>query len=506
MKNLPIRLSDLLLLLACLAWSGLAISLWVVDTRIPLSQLVFTSWDEYDYLFEIDHLQRYLLNFDLFSFFRFPERFGYGNLFFQLYALISLPFAGLKTANSGWFLFVLRSITLFLMLICLCLSFGILSRLSEKPLKSHLVFCVLLLVMPGLLLLYKPFSPDYLSLAFLLSGLFILSKKTIDLPRFAVSFVLVGLSVATKLYAILALPIFVAALFQVDRERRRRAAVTGVFAFVLGYLLANSNVFFSGHANIIRKFIGLTRTMASDSYQHAIPSNGVIDRIASWLSNPNTDSLVGLNSWGVLHEFFSAGILVLATILSAYSLYRWYAAFHEREPLLAHAILPTGFAAMFLTMAATNRIWTWYLIAPVFLTALGLALEIPALIRTRALVYGLIGLNALLMGINLEKKAQQFRQGRMRAIAEFPAREDFARKARQIVQGLGPAEHFLVQYKAPIHPVPANFTWASSFADLIRPTTKYIVWHAPTAADALAARQHGFHVAYRDGEAVLYVR
>src|SRR6516225_6438454 len=74
-------------------WSAYLIWIWLPYARFPLSVFVGLSWDEYQYLPHIAALQADLRQGAFASFFGFQDTtFGYGALFWQLYAIASLPF------------------------------------------------------------------------------------------------------------------------------------------------------------------------------------------------------------------------------------------------------------------------------------------------------------------------------------------------------------------------------------------------------------------------------
>ncbi len=146
-------------------WVCYSLYHWVADLSSPLAMFFHLSWDEFQYMALVRKYQEALLQGGWISFFRLSDPFGYGTLFWQLYSILSLPFLGAADNPSSGFLLSLRVITLVFQTGCLGLIWKIVGALGFSGRAQSLVMAILA-PMSGLLLMYKPFSPDYLVVCF----------------------------------------------------------------------------------------------------------------------------------------------------------------------------------------------------------------------------------------------------------------------------------------------------------------------------------------------------
>jgi hypothetical protein len=401
------------------AWSLYLICLWLPFTKVSLPIFFGLSWDEYQYLPYIAALQDDIRRGDFGSFVSFQDTtFGYGAFFWQLYAIATMPFNKWLVSGNGNFLFVLRLLTLFIQCATALFAFAILRRIASRT-TSYLVLAAVLVAMPGLLLTYKPFSPDYLAtLLALLStyaGIRALGRDVILENWLILSSLTFGASVAAKLYNVmLALPLlmlFGAWLSYSHHSIRSQIdklwlAVVGA---ICGFALCNIGTVIDPKT-FYRTLRRLSRLMNSPTYMNAIQPPGLITRVSHWFQNP-VGTPYGLNTFGIRSEFF--GILMLLTMAVTGVL----AAQRVRafKDLLGPVLLFSGAAILMMSVVMTNRVWSWYLLTPVFLVAIGFAACASFLIADRkavALALAAVIIWHILSGVQgLQAKAEGAQTG-----------------------------------------------------------------------------------------------
>ncbi len=461
------------LLVAIAFWAGYSLYHWVADLKFPLAMYFHLSWDEFQYIRIVRMYQEALRQNGWASFLSFSEPFGYGTLFWQIYSLLSYPFLGDPNDPSAGFLLSLRTITLFLQAGCLVLTWKILGALGYAG-RGQSIAMALLAPMSGLLLLYKPFSPDYLAVfLILLAGWIALRSPR---PVWLV-FLLIGAGCATKLTNLLLLPAVVTMMLLYRRESRNLAVA--VPAFLLGFLLANTDVAMAGTMQpYVERLRGLSAQMNDPAYMHAIKPASRFNYVLTWLTNSN-GRFVDINSPGIAREFLSYPVLLFSvgTIL----------AFWRTRAILL--IGGTGLAALFAMMVTTNRVWTWYVILPVFLVAMGAAMGLERLSRTRAAiaVVGVVCCHLLVSGISLIQKSQAFAESR--TAVEVAERVHFYEECvlpnRSLIQALRP-DGLVVQFGVPIEPVlnPQTVCWESrSILPCVTPRIKTLLLYKPSPSD-----------------------
>lgn len=515
-KNIftKLRISFIAFVFVCSAWAFILIFLWLKDISVPLSALKFISWDEYQYLPEIDIRQKALLRMDLISFFATQEKFGYGDFFFQLYSVLSLPFRFLIANDSPWFLFILRIFTLVFMLGSLLFSFKLAGLVSRRPSESQLILLLILCSMPGLFLVYKPFSPDYLSLFMLLFGflLICLATKSRSKTSYLFGFFCIGIGIATKIYAVLLLPIFYLYALDVSQDRVK-IFILSTSALCGGFLAANSSLFFNSPLLFFKKYYLLAMQMSDVNYQHAIKLPGLANRIHAWLDNPETNSLISISTKGISHEFFTVPVLVCIIITIIYypiksfdfkcRLTKIFDQLTTHKPYIICFIATT---ALVITIMTTNRVWTWYLISPIFFMAIGFSTIVTCTKLLNIYIFVIL-FNSVLMIYGFHDKYTQFIRNRNISIQDISEYyQHYSLPARQIIGVDGNFEHFIVHAKTPLHPILKNFYWSKSFAPYIKQSTKYISWKAPSEEDLDNAYRQGFSIAHTFKENTLLIR
>jgi hypothetical protein len=353
--NLP---RQMLAALVSAIWGLYCIVLWNAFAHVPLPIFFGLSWDEYQYLPHIARLQDDLRHLHLRDFLRFwDDRFGYGAAFWQVYAVLSFPFSGWFLHNKGEFMLVLRLITLALQVATVFVSFGIVRRVSSSK-ASEIILALMLVAMPGLLLTFKPFSPDYLATLTAMLALYSALRRDEGRKWEWGCFLLLGAATAFKPYNAMML----LALFPLLRQRFPwRIAVLGS---VVGFLGANVGAGLHPVA-YLRTLSALSAAMNDPSFQSVIHPPGMVSRVAHWFYNL-TGRDKGSAVSGIFPEFYGPAILAAIVVVSGVTLKQW----RKSDGAI---ILLSGLAILALSIIVTNRVWTWYVLTPVFLIAIGFA-------------------------------------------------------------------------------------------------------------------------------------
>ncbi len=468
---------------------------WLSDWRIPTTLWQRVSWDEYQFLPHIHSLQQCLLRGDLVGFFSRPEPFGYGDLFWQIYSVAALPWAGYMETDNPSPLLALRFVTLGFHLASLRLGIMLVHALGQgRTAPASAAFCMLLCFMPGLMLLYKPFSPDYLAtflvlLALLLATRAAASQGSHPLVLTIFASLTMGVALATKAYNVFLLPLFVVALFGFKLPEPRRwpvALIAGIFG-AAGLVLANSSIISTGLGSWLAKYQRLSDLMNSDNHPHVIRPPGFINRLAAWWNNPNSTDLIGINTTGISREFFSpigSGLLVLICLF--FLIRRLRSRAQQTEWLPATAFVVVGAVAILLTMATTNRVWTWYLLCPVFVVTVGLSLLLSMELQSRLgkiLYVTALTAHLLVLAPECGAKIRSFLRARESQIQEFQNYyTNVVKLYRPLVQRL-PPRAVLAQFRAPIEPVSTRLMWSAELRGFVTPETRFISVRAVSSSD-----------------------
>ena len=347
------------LFVGLLAWQVVfSIIHWSFDLQFPLAIFFFESWDEFQYLPVLHEYQKALLNSGVLSFLTLRETFGYGDLFWQLYAVLTLPFYFLIEPESSLWLCCLRFVTLALQLLTMFMSWRILGLLGCGD-KGRICFSLLLLPMNGLLLLYKPFSPDYLTALLMVVAVWV----ALRFNKWAIAgFFLCGLAIAVKLYSVFLVPIcFLLAWKKVPM----RLLAFSPLLLLCGFLCANGELVKTGWDPYATKLANLSSEVNAPNYGHAIQPPGAISYISHWLSNPKGVPY-DINTPGISREY-----LWWTTI--AFGLYSiWILWRHRRWEALA--ISTISWLTFFITITITNRVWSWYLLTPIILIVITMSI------------------------------------------------------------------------------------------------------------------------------------
>jgi|GEM_PF-5833237 hypothetical protein len=233
--------------------------------------------------------------------------------------------------------------------------------------------------MSGLLLLYKPFSPDYLATLLILLAVFLLIKSIINLKKtttfYVISCICFGLAVGIKLFVLpLVLLIIVPLLYQQilslqNITKNIKKLFNGIVYFIVGFIAANSYIIRYGFKNYNDKLEELNIAVISPNFQHAIKPLGIISRIQHWIYNPGK-TYYDINTIGMSHEIINIFLFVGFAILLIYLLIRNI----KQKNQLFYMGLIIGFSGVSLfiiTIIITNRVWMWYLLSAVYVMAIG---------------------------------------------------------------------------------------------------------------------------------------
>jgi hypothetical protein len=380
------------------------IFLYSYDISIHINEFQFISWDEFQYLSHIKDLQATLKKLDFVQFLSIQEPFGYSDLFFLFFSAISFPFHQLLLDGSGLYLFYIRCINL----IFLASSFLIARLIIKKISKNNYTNLFLLFVypLPGLFLLYKPFSPTYMGLFFLVCALYFYLQKKIT-----ISFLFLGLAIAIKIFLA-----FFLVLFLIDLKLFKNFFFhLKYIAIVLtAFLLSNPSIFKS-IGSIKMKYIGLHRVMDNLNYPHAIKPDGIFFRLINWLDNESynrsLNKFIGINTTGFFNEFICFSVTILLIITCAYVIYKL---FPNNLCKLEKIIFPFCVFGLWLFMLTFNRVWTWYLFELIFI--LGISLPVVAQFEGKNFflaLFFMIFINGIYQSFNLYIKVNEFRQCRI---------------------------------------------------------------------------------------------
>jgi len=352
-----------------------SLSAWITDLRFPIPLFEALSWDEYQYLPTLQKYYDHITNHNLLGFLGQYEPFAYGSIFWQVYAAFTFPFASLRTSDSSFLLLQLRLTTLAIQILCIFVLLFIQKSLSFQNLHINLIGTfAILLPASGLLILAKPFSPDYLATLFFLLSLLLLSSafnhkynSRFEKICFALGWFLFGLSVGTKIFNIILFPaLFILSLFILLPRKLldlSKIFISSSIFFLIGLISSNSSILFAAEDSIYSKpilnasrysdripgslkallpaikylydhfpfskgiveYLGnaahLTYVMGQPDYQHAINSTNFLEKAFFWWSNEN--SLFGVNTGGISKEFVlfpTFTILVVISIIYFYTL------------------------------------------------------------------------------------------------------------------------------------------------------------------------------------------
>lgn len=368
-------------LFLAICWSAPLLSYWLVEADYPIFFQQKLSPDEFQYWQEIDSLQLLLNQSNFFNFVFFKEKFGYGTLFWQIYAFLGYPFRDLSLANDGRFILVLRSINLFFQL----LTAYFLTQTHKKwssSLRSLWTLVLAIAFMPGLLIMWKGYSPDYLSACFFVISIFLASCYLKDSDRsnkylyFSVLFL--GLSTSIKLYIGLFLSIFLLLVFILTISRSIKLNTThfkivliSIFISFFGVILGNLRLL-SDPSSFVHLISVFSSVVNSIHYINAMPQNeDYLVRFFTWFHNPYSKSFISMSSVGILREFLGYSALLLIFISGFLS---WFGFRHFKESSLIRRFIIVLFASSLITFVITifitNRVWSWYLLIPVLILAL----------------------------------------------------------------------------------------------------------------------------------------
>ncbi len=340
------------------------------------------------------------------------------------------------------------------------------------------------------MLVYKPFSPDYLATFLLLAGLvFAIQAYTKSHAKSVaitwVGAVLTGAAIATKAYNALLLPLFILSVwgFGVSPFNRWPQTLLAFVGGVTGFIISNSSIFTVGTDAFFGKYTRLSEVMNADTYQHAIKPAGLLNRLIAWWDNPNSTSLVGINTAGISHEFISLPGLIVLTVLVSFAIQtNW----RESKTKGQIAFLLCGFTSVLATMIATNRVWTWYLISPALITAIAFASLVGSWNPRKwrmAIVATACAVHIFSMVGPWSHKFSSFIANRKISINEF---QDYytavIKPYRPLIETL-PKGAVFAQYRAPIEPIFRNLLWSAELRAFITAETKLISVRGVTEAD-----------------------
>lgn len=480
---------------AIIFWVCYSLWHWAADLQFPLAMFFHLSWDEFQYIGVVRMYQDAFGRGEWTRFFSLSDPFGYGTLFWQIYSLMSYPFLGEAGNPGSGFLLSLRAITLLLQAGCLGMTWKILGSLGYAG-RGQWLAMTLLAPMSGLLLLYKPFSPDYLAAFLILLAWWIALRN----PRLIwLVFLLFGAGCATKLTNLLFVPSVLIALFLYARGFRNLAIAAS--AFLAGFLLSNTDVLMAGTMQpYAERLRGLAAQMNDSDYMHAIKPASRVNYALTWLMNPN-GRFVDINSPGVTREFLSYPVLLFSAGLIA-------AFWRSRAILLVGG---TGLVILSILILTTNRVWTWYVILPVFLVAMGLAMGLERLSRTRAaiLVLAVVCCHLWFSVRSLVEKSQEFYTSR--ASAEVSDRMLFYNQCvlpnRSMIQS-SRSDGIVVQFGVPVDPVlrqQAVCMASGSILPCVTSNVRTVLLYKPAPLDD-AALQSNFAVSSCSNMGKLYTR
>ena len=340
------------LLVTASYWTILLLAHWIPDSHIKLPVFYHLSWDEYQYLPTLRGYQAHLAAGDFSQWLFSPEKFGYGDMFWQIYSLLTFPAYQAAEPDSGSYLLWLRLVTLLFQLGSLYVSYRIASLLAGDAAALYAI--CLLAPMAGLIFLYKPFSPDYFATFLAVTALY----ASVRWPSKSLLWgAAAGLAIGNKLYNLLVLPPILATAF----FHTGWPALAGLVAVPIGFVLANLEIVSTGVAAYRAKLAAFSALVHDPNYGHAIQPPGMISYLLTWLSNPK-GSFLSINSPGIDREYFFLPILGAVFVLLL-----WSARRHQLVAIIGGG----GLAALLLLMVATNRVWTWYAFSMIFFISIG---------------------------------------------------------------------------------------------------------------------------------------
>lgn len=332
---------------------------------------------------QIDALHLILQKMDIQKLIFFEDKFGYGALFWQFFALVSYPFRHWSESNDGSFIFVLRLINLSFQLLTGFVLLEIHRKIYPK-LFSLWSFVLFIAFMPGLFFMWKAYSPDYLSafsfvLCIYLITCFIQNECKCQRYLYSGLFFL-GLSFSLKLYNAFFLigltPILLIGMFKGKikfHEKRLIQIFSCLFFLMAGLIIGNLRLLSTPY-----EYLGLLKLHSSfvnsHEYVHSMPNSvSHIHRFFNWFNNSYSKTYIGLSSRGILSEFFGYPAIILGLLATYFAIIQ--------NKINGFFPTPRGFSPLLLYVSSlmmlsiillTNRVWTWYLLTPVLLLALSI--------------------------------------------------------------------------------------------------------------------------------------
>lgn len=372
-------------LIVIIFWFLLLFPSWWQESTLPIAIFESLSWDEYQYLPVLHDYQINLLQSQWFNFLTLNEPFGYGSFFWQIYALVSIQYHDFYFTDSGKILLILRTITFICQISTLLFVVLILKRISHKKNFHWVAIITLLFLAPmnGLLLYYKPFSPDYLITLLLIVSIYFLicfcttkDVKKLHFIALITGYIIFGMAVGSKPYAILLSPILLLPIFWQWAKFGKifwHKILSSIILFLLlpiGFTLSNLYILQTGINSYYSKLQILNSGMNINDFQHAIQPPGLISRIQHWIFSP-TNSYSGIDTIGISYEYIHVYIYILLCISMVMLAVKFWKKRYLEPFYLAIilGIISTG--CIVLTVLTTNRVWTWYLLPFIYILAIG---------------------------------------------------------------------------------------------------------------------------------------
>lgn len=362
---------------------GLFIGIWFVflsvlysfQMDIPLPLMAEFSWDEYHYLYMIYGVHRSMLNGAIKDLFLYPPHYGYGSIFWIAYGVPSNAFTSYLESESGFFLYVLRLITVLFQCSSALVACKIIQELGSKRL-GMLLFFALILFMPGLVLTLKPFSPDYLGVFLILSGIYFLIrgiKSDLEVKLLLLSGIFLGLASSVKLSNAIAVTVYIA--FGVCYYLHYGKSILSNFFKGIGAIVCGGAIgFIAGTPSVVfsvskyYEYLTEVKQINNPNNMFAL-KGGLFDRFIYWFDNPFTRLFHEFSTVGIRLEYFGYGMVFM--ILCLISQYLLRKNKRNLNHSLSLSLVLMGILCILITIALTNRVWTWYIISFIFISSIG---------------------------------------------------------------------------------------------------------------------------------------
>lgn len=333
--------------------SSIFILLFILIVDSPLlakliapEQLLASIHDEYMFMEMIINIQKMILNNDLVGLTRLGLHFGYGSLFWSLYAIIGLPFSLYSFAAQ---VFALRLLSSVLKCGSILLLFTV---LYEKSWAYAMLGVAFLMTLPGFYFYGKVISPTYLQMFLLTLSLFYLFKREEpSLEQFMSSLIPAICSVFVLINSsVFLIPLGIYALYKYRGQTTRKIVIK--YSCVLAVITALSNI-------LVLSTEGLQKTIVDFSVISTWTRPTRLSNLKDWYV------FKGITWDGIILEGIQHGYLNIFGLTFITSAVVW--SFIQHKDTKSALFFTTGAVLIFFTALKMPH-GPWYMMNPMYYT------------------------------------------------------------------------------------------------------------------------------------------